>query len=1048
MGQRQSRALAKICNYQLRVRCQYYSTLGELEDPSPNTPQDQNIMSADGRPIATITPGVAIYVTALLEYIAEYVLQGVARVIERDNSDEASLNELIKAMEEDEATSYWWNKIHTKSEMLALMRGSSHGAPGGGKIQKPWQVPEADELDEAAGRKKFNRQSLTTLSGSQTHPRSASALTPAHERSLSNQNHDSRLDAGNGSTSPVLSQQSHLTSAVSTGDTPGLKRKPSVDRGWFLGRRRGSSFRSSQDLSAQATQRPGSSAGHPDSGLISPPSATPSSESGGDFDSLVMSGQTMKVSLTPNRLRSLNSAGEEVGEDDSKRNARKRPGTLNPSWRANSDAFRSVAGRRPESIQVSGSDARSSVQIDTVEGQDQPLRSSSQASFLRPSSSRGQAKGAPPSAYRGLENESRSVAGHTPDPSISESQSTTGAGDELDEHDRPRTSKRKDLASLMGATVVDGKLVAQNSPRQTNVRDMIDLFNMTPPSPDHGGRFAIPDGRESRMSISSLASNDTTKRTTLSTASGKVFGLFGRKSSMPLGSADSPRRNKEVRLNGAGTPNNESSSKQNDALYHDSTSTAAKAALGTGAAATLGTAAILRHTNSENESKDTHDESSMQRDASMEWSQDSHAPKPSSSKQLPAEPLSKASGEEQKASESGHTGSLYLDPRANTSVSTLSSSTNHQKGDAPSRKVPWNYHRPKSAAGRRGSMPISGTARVGSGSSSHGHNSEALHTSPPSAWSQGAAYDSTTTSSDANYANRTPTVAATTTFGGRAMSPSPRPLGISKSDTARILVQINQRMKDSRSVEECQRIVMQALAAAAAAVHTEHEPAFESIARSGSLPNESSSDAVQTSFRSVKDIPDEDDSMDRDRTDKSPFMTPLLQAPEASLAPTSPISITAVPECRPIKYRNLALPMAIGYDASEDDSLPAFRQQGVIAAWLLDTESNTAPDSQFSEASQMSGSPNGSGQARESFSSVGGLGPDISPMEGQDHTSSRAADPYDSSNTIHTKARVGGKSAAQSHTSLPSKQDDGRLSSVSSVHSTYGDAAEIVDDTE
>lgn len=265
---------------QLRIRCQYYSTLGDLEDPSPNSPPDQNIMSRDGRPIATITPGVAIYVTALLEFVADYILQNVGRVIERDNSDEASLSDLRKAVEEDEATSYVWARLDTRQEILVREKEEKQRG-GGSRVGRPWKVPDESELDEAAGRRHFSRHSLTTSASAHM----AAAIRAGNASSNSSSGHadgrpgqqrpmsssgggggggaptfghgtDSSTRDGSGMTSPVspsvpgsASGHTAMTSMSSSSDM-GPNRRQSADKAWggiLAGRRRGS-FRKSQDM--------------------------------------------------------------------------------------------------------------------------------------------------------------------------------------------------------------------------------------------------------------------------------------------------------------------------------------------------------------------------------------------------------------------------------------------------------------------------------------------------------------------------------------------------------------------------------------------------------------------------------------------------------------------------------------------------------------------------------------------------------------------------------------------------------------------------------
>lgn len=245
-------------------------------------------MSRDGRPIATITPGVAIYVTALLEFVADYILQNVGRVIERDNSDEASLSDLRKAVEEDEATSYVWARLETRQDIL-LKETEEKQRGGGGRVGRPWKVPDESELDEAAGRRHFSRHSLTPSSsahmasvlrssqlqnGSNTTATTSSSgyadsSKPSLRRPTSSNGgasafgHDSTREGSNmtSPSSPTVptsaSGHTNMTSMSSSSDG-NTNRRPSADKPWggiLAGRRRGS-FRKSQDMNGSGGLAP------------------------------------------------------------------------------------------------------------------------------------------------------------------------------------------------------------------------------------------------------------------------------------------------------------------------------------------------------------------------------------------------------------------------------------------------------------------------------------------------------------------------------------------------------------------------------------------------------------------------------------------------------------------------------------------------------------------------------------------------------------------------------------------------------------------------
>uniref|UniRef100_V5F286 Uncharacterized protein n=1 Tax=Kalmanozyma brasiliensis (strain GHG001) TaxID=1365824 RepID=V5F286_KALBG len=155
----------------LQTRCLSYCTLSDSHDD--DVPKDQNIMSSDGRPIATVTPGAAIYVTALLEYIGEHILQNVSRVIERDNSDEASLYDLRAAITEDEQLNPLFTKLSIRSEMARRIDvlesrrrkitedGAGRGVRSDARVVKPWHVPTENDFDEAAGPNLFSSKRIS-----------------------------------------------------------------------------------------------------------------------------------------------------------------------------------------------------------------------------------------------------------------------------------------------------------------------------------------------------------------------------------------------------------------------------------------------------------------------------------------------------------------------------------------------------------------------------------------------------------------------------------------------------------------------------------------------------------------------------------------------------------------------------------------------------------------------------------------------------------------------------------------------------------------------
>ncbi|CAG8738397.1 4272_t:CDS:2, partial [Acaulospora morrowiae] len=82
---------------QFRVKCRFFSTLGEHGfDGRPNSIPD--LYGSDGIHIA---PSLAIYLTAVLEYVGEYILISIAKASEKHGVELAKGREVYVALTED-----------------------------------------------------------------------------------------------------------------------------------------------------------------------------------------------------------------------------------------------------------------------------------------------------------------------------------------------------------------------------------------------------------------------------------------------------------------------------------------------------------------------------------------------------------------------------------------------------------------------------------------------------------------------------------------------------------------------------------------------------------------------------------------------------------------------------------------------------------------------------------------------------------------------------------------------------------------------------------
>ncbi|PWY98226.1 hypothetical protein BCV70DRAFT_233160 [Testicularia cyperi] len=569
----------------LRIRCQYYSTLGDQEDDNAGT--DQNIMSADGRPIATITPGVAIYVTALLEFIGEHILKNVARVIERDNSDEASLYDLRAAIIEDELLFNLFNRMAMKEEVtrrIELLEGRRRkviddgsgrsGIKTDARAVKPWQVPTEHEFDEAAGPGFFSSASAKR-SSVQILPRRASGAVSAskHERTASSSTAFSSVgrhgSAGNNSvsTSARDSIQTSTTSAsigsntstattvpssyvgtfagasgpnasgsdagqgmgTGAGMTGSVGRRQSSERGWsgvFGNMKRRNSIRQNSDATSGSFAKT----------LLTPDTVAPPTDAtldpDDDFEALMLSGQTMKVSLTPNRLRTIEVAKE---AEANKNAARRRPGTATLNTTLRDDAAITPPVSAPASapansmrnaqqnganisstslalVDENASSGHSSPGISAGSAVNGPVRRpSSRASLQAPARPEKKFSAPPPSSYR---SPSPAVAGMGMSSSYGRDSPALKNGLE-DDSASQRAGSQRSLRRLQPRESQGGERVATS-------QELAELFRSTPPS-SHQETFSGPAYRAGDQD-----SYDGSKK---SGVGDRVRNLFGRKSS-------------------------------------------------------------------------------------------------------------------------------------------------------------------------------------------------------------------------------------------------------------------------------------------------------------------------------------------------------------------------------------------------------------------------------------------------------------------------------------------------------------------------------------
>nr|GAT54667.1 predicted protein [Mycena chlorophos] len=246
----------------LRLKCEAYCTLNESDEDSAAVAKLTERMAQLGGttpPAPTLVAPASLYLTAILESMCEHILSNVGRVAARDSSRTgATVQDVFVALCED----------HSIYPLFKSMRVYQ-------------QIEQLTQAPKPRRSKSFSRNERPSLSSPQDAP-------PPSGRESSN-GHRSRSSVDiNGTAAPTTSSSSRtsfdkarkkLTRGSTEDAVNGHKRTDSV-------------------LSDDAKQ----------TATFNQREDTPDSEDIGlekEFDNLMRSGSTMKVSLTPDRLKTM-----------------------------------------------------------------------------------------------------------------------------------------------------------------------------------------------------------------------------------------------------------------------------------------------------------------------------------------------------------------------------------------------------------------------------------------------------------------------------------------------------------------------------------------------------------------------------------------------------------------------------------------------------------------------------------------------------------------------------------------------------------------------
>ncbi|KAG1868207.1 hypothetical protein C8R48DRAFT_771900 [Suillus tomentosus] len=265
----------------LRLKCEAYSTLSDTDENSDAENRLKERMLADGvpPPKQEVLSPASLYLTAIIESICEHILSNVGRVASRDSSRAtANSQDLFIALCED-STIYGFFK----------------------NMKVYGQIETLSKLPKLRRSKSFTREKLS------------GATSPASSR----EGDASRKDS---SRHRMSSESSNIGPAMILGSNPHSARS-SIDKARAIKIFSGTSNRGSNDhpngtdsiighrktdslVSASAKQSI-------QSGDRSPISPTFSEDRSQEFDDMMRSGSTMKVSLTPDRLRTMEALNKE-----------------------------------------------------------------------------------------------------------------------------------------------------------------------------------------------------------------------------------------------------------------------------------------------------------------------------------------------------------------------------------------------------------------------------------------------------------------------------------------------------------------------------------------------------------------------------------------------------------------------------------------------------------------------------------------------------------------------------------------------------------------
>ncbi|KAJ7739894.1 hypothetical protein B0H16DRAFT_1424434 [Mycena metata] len=294
----------------LRLKCEAYSTLNEADEDSAAVARLQEKMTALGGttpPLPGLVAPASLYLTAILESMCEHILSNVGRVAARDSSrTSATVQDVFVALCEDHSIYALFKSMRVYQQIEQLSQAPKpRRSKSFSRSDRPSLSSSRPSPDPSASQQTRSRTSTDTTATTAAMP----AATPSTSRSSFDKARKKLMPGSNrNSTDEKESQNSH-------------KRSDSV-----------LSDETKQSLAAYQNDNP------PENTAML-----------NEFDNLMRSNSTMKVSLTPDRLKTM-----EVYKQEKDRGSRRpaplafKPDNPDPSSAPPSRAN----GRRPSLRQV------------------------------------------------------------------------------------------------------------------------------------------------------------------------------------------------------------------------------------------------------------------------------------------------------------------------------------------------------------------------------------------------------------------------------------------------------------------------------------------------------------------------------------------------------------------------------------------------------------------------------------------------------------------------------------------------------------------------